>query len=153
MKRTSWPLRIGSIAAAGIVVAVFVLIDWGTQPKTPRITEGVTLLADPAGIVRPGMPVEPLRAVEVQEILLGADGRQVKVRILGGNRTCWSVGRLRITYEDETVLIGIYAGYNKLPEGTVCTAEGVFYELSLRLDEAADGRKVESVKEQEAFPG
>lgn len=122
------------------------------EAAAPVIRGGV-VEEDPKGILRPGrVSADRTHAVEVQSVKVARGGQSVAVKFMGGNSNCWSVDQVVFRFETARILLGIYGGYHA-PPGTTggkyrvsCTLEGLFYELTFRLDERVAGRPIEPVE-------
>ena len=136
--------RLVGIAALVLAVAALVWIQW-PEPSEELARKGGAVVADPGGIFRPGLAdASQLRTQELDSVEVADDDRTISVRFVGGNPGCWSLDQVRVGYEPERVLLGLYGGVHTLPEGTACTAEGRTYSLKISLDRPVSVRPVEA---------
>lgn len=115
------------------------------DPKdTPRPpSRGGVVLQDPSGIFRPGEATDPIEQQEIASFETFDDDRLVGLRVNGRNAECWSLERLVVEYDPARIRISLFGGFHALPKNTFCTAEGVLYEIVVRLEEPVGHREIQ----------
>ena len=104
------------------------------------------MIADPDSAIGSWRVGRELNAVELNAVKLRDDDRTLEITFLGGNRGAWLVGMIGVSETSERVVLGIYGGYHRPPDGVVYTTEGVGYRLTLKLDNPVSGRQITPVE-------
>ena len=141
--------RIGRLVVLGLVgisIATAYALSCDCPISTEPIARGALVVEDPESAVSSWRLGRELNAEELNTVKVREDDRTVDISFLGGNREAWLVAMIAVSETRERVVIGIYGGYHRQPDGVFYTTEGVGYRLTLRLDNAVAGREISSVE-------
>lgn len=133
-----------ALVGTGLASAFAFTCDCPIRPRP--LVRGTVVIADPDSGLSSWRIGRELHAVEFNAIKLRDDDRTLDVTFLGGNRGAWLVAMVAVSETSERVVIGIYGGYHRPPDGVFYTTEGLDYRLTLKLDNPVSGRDITPVE-------
>lgn len=139
----------GLVACALLTITVVLVIRVGCDCLPVRlgpIVDGALVVNDPDGVLGAWRLADSLDASELESIDVRSDDRTVDLTFMGGNRISRLAGLVYVVPATDRIMIGIYGGYHRGSAWKGHTLEGVFYRLTLRLDQPVAGRPIESVE-------